>query len=196
MPWNLSQRDGKWCVVKQGESDPVPGGCHASRTDAIKHQRALYASESRMASMYAELDEQPEEVLPEPPVKEEPKPSELVKIEIGKDSEALTASLLERMDAMSQRESETQKALVAALQQIGLREPVVNVEAPNVNVEQPAITVEQPEITVHPPEVTIQAPEVTVNNEYVMPETTTNAKTVTFVRDPLTQRVESAEITE
>ena len=51
MPWRLSQRKGRWCVVKEGESSPVPGGCHDSRADAIKHQRALYANESRMASM-------------------------------------------------------------------------------------------------------------------------------------------------
>lgn len=53
MPWNISRRGGKYCVVKQGESEPVPGGCHASRADAIKHQRALYANEpsARTASL-------------------------------------------------------------------------------------------------------------------------------------------------
>jgi hypothetical protein len=51
MPWNISKREGKYCVVKVGASSPVPGGCHASRADAIKHQRALYANEPRMASM-------------------------------------------------------------------------------------------------------------------------------------------------
>ena len=60
MPWQLSQREGKWCVVKQGETDPVPGGCHPDRATAIKHQRALYANESRMASMYDELVELPD----------------------------------------------------------------------------------------------------------------------------------------
>ncbi|HSE43878.1 MAG TPA: hypothetical protein VLA89_00965 [Gemmatimonadales bacterium] len=58
MPWILSQREGKWCVVKKGETSPVPGGCHDSRAKAIKHQRALYANESRMASMEPLTQEQ------------------------------------------------------------------------------------------------------------------------------------------
>jgi hypothetical protein len=45
MPWRIEQRGGKHCVIKEGESSPVPGGCHESRADAVKHQRALYASE-------------------------------------------------------------------------------------------------------------------------------------------------------
>lgn len=50
MPWSIQERDGKYCVVKEGASNPVPGGCHASRTDAIKHQRALYAAEPNMTA--------------------------------------------------------------------------------------------------------------------------------------------------
>lgn len=50
MPWQISKRDGRYCVIKEGESKPVPGGCHDSRADAIKHQRALYASEPSMAA--------------------------------------------------------------------------------------------------------------------------------------------------
>lgn len=46
MPWDIRMRDGKHCVVKKGESSPVPGGCHATRAQAIRHQRALYASEA------------------------------------------------------------------------------------------------------------------------------------------------------
>lgn len=164
-----------------------------SWADAIKQQRALRANESRVASMYAELDEVVEEA-PEPIKAEVRAGSELVKIEIGKENEALTASLLERMESMSQRENVTQMALIAALQQIGQRESVVNVEAPNVNVEQPAITVEQPAITVHPPEVNVRAPEVTVNHEIVLPAEERNKK-VTFVRDPF-GRLEGAEIGE
>lgn len=62
MPWSVQKRESKWCVVKEGGDVE---GCHASRTDAIKHQRALYSNESRMASMYAELDERVEEVVEE-----------------------------------------------------------------------------------------------------------------------------------
>lgn len=49
MPWSLEKRDGKTCVIKT--SDGSVAGCHASRADAIKQQRALYAKEGRMASM-------------------------------------------------------------------------------------------------------------------------------------------------
>jgi len=45
MPWNIAKRGDNWCVVKEGEDSPIKGGCHASRSDALKHQRALYANE-------------------------------------------------------------------------------------------------------------------------------------------------------
>ncbi len=45
MPWDIKRRNGKYCVVKQGESSPVPGGCHDTQEKARAHQRALYASE-------------------------------------------------------------------------------------------------------------------------------------------------------
>lgn len=47
MPWAIHRRGDKYCVVKQGESSPVPGGCHNSKAKAEKHRRALYASEGR-----------------------------------------------------------------------------------------------------------------------------------------------------
>lgn len=198
MPWNLSQRDGKWCVVKVGESSPVPGGCHATRMEAIKHQRALYASESRMASMYSELDEITEEhaleVVPAVPVSAAA--SELVKIEIGKENEALTASVLAQMEKMSEREAQTQAALVAALHAIGTRSPEVHVAAPNVDVAAPNVTVESPAVTVEAPNVTVEAaaaPNVTVHPEINLPSP---SKTVTFERDPLTGQVSKAEVTE
>ena len=45
MPWRISKRGGRYCVVKEGERKAVPGGCHKTRAEAVKHQRALYASE-------------------------------------------------------------------------------------------------------------------------------------------------------
>lgn len=60
MPWSIKQRDGKYCVVKEGASAPVPGGCHSSRADAIKHQRALYANEpSAMAGSVRDMASAP-----------------------------------------------------------------------------------------------------------------------------------------
>jgi hypothetical protein len=51
MPWRLSERDGKWCVIK--ETDGSVEKCHDSRTKALRHQRALYANEPSMkASVY------------------------------------------------------------------------------------------------------------------------------------------------
>jgi len=53
MPWSVEKRGDNWCVVKEGETAPIKGGCHASRSDALKHQRALYANEpsARRASI-------------------------------------------------------------------------------------------------------------------------------------------------
>lgn len=198
MPWSLSQRDGKWCVVK--DSDGEVEGCHDSRADAIKQQRALYANERRVAAIYEELDEQEvwEGTLADGLEVEEPRhvtpnASELVKIEIGKENEALTASLLERMEAMDLRAAETQQALVAALHAIGTRSPVVNVAAPEVSVEAPNVTVEPPAVTIEAPEVTVEAPNVTVEPQIHLPST---QKTVTFERDPLSGQVTQARVQE
>lgn len=46
MPWRIHRRGGQYCVIKEGMRTPVPGGCHATRADAVKHQRALYAGEN------------------------------------------------------------------------------------------------------------------------------------------------------
>lgn len=185
MPWSLSE--GKIVADPEG----------MSWTEAVKHQRAFLANQSRLASMYAELDaleETPEELVEQATTPElKAAASELVRIEIGKENEALTASLMERMEQMSQREAETQMALVAALHAIGTRESVVNVAAPppaNVTVEaaQPA----EVQVDVHVPEQA--APNVTVNPEIFLPENEVKRK-VTFVRDPF-GKLEAAEITE
>lgn len=165
-----------------------------SWTDVIKQQRARAARDAMYAALDA-VEETPEELIEQATIPElKAAASELVRIEIGKDNEALTASLMERMEQMSQREAETQMALVAALHAIGTRESVVNVAAgpaPNVTVEAPPPA--EVKVDVHVPEQ--EAPEVnlTVNPEIVMPQTP--KKTVTFVRD-YTGRVEGAEIAE
>lgn len=46
MPWKVHKRGDRYCVVKIGETAPVPGGCHGTRAEAIRHQRALYAGEA------------------------------------------------------------------------------------------------------------------------------------------------------
>jgi hypothetical protein len=183
------------------EADGNVMGCHESRTDAVKQSAALYANESRVASMYAELDAQPD---PEPVVQLEVEPvaavSRVVKIEIPTD-EALTASVMQQMERMSERQARTDQALVAALEAIGAKENIVNVHSAPitvnptpVNVEAPNVTVEAPTVNVPPTTVNVAAPNVTVKApDVVLPE---RQKTVTFERDPLTQQVTRAEVTE
>ena len=53
MPWSLEQREGEWCVIK--DSDKSVAGCHETREDALKQQRALYANEPSMSAAVAPL---------------------------------------------------------------------------------------------------------------------------------------------
>lgn len=46
MPYEIRRRERRFCVHKQGEDQPVPGGCHEAREQAVRHQRALYAAEA------------------------------------------------------------------------------------------------------------------------------------------------------
>ena len=207
MPWKLELRDGKHCVVKEGESSPVAGGCHESRADAIKHQRALYANESRMASMYAELDARdPEPAAHEPAAQPgmSAVTAEIMALLLREEKErSLVASVAESQSLISQQFAEAQaerQALVAALGRMG--SPTINLPAPEVNVNVPAaevnftvppaevnVTVESPTVHVPAAQITVQPADVNV----VLPE---RQKTVTFERDPLTQQVTKAEVTE
>lgn len=174
MPWHLERRENRWCVIKDADSSVA--GCHDSRADAIKQQRALYANESRVAAMYADLDSRP---APEPP-QERPVTSangqELVKVVVGSDNEALTASMMQQMERMNERQARTDEALIAALHAIGERETQMTFSAP-ITVEPTPITVE-PAITVAPtpvhvtvdaPQVTVEPPQVTVQAEITTP---------------------------
>lgn len=199
MPWNLSRRDGKWCVVKQGETNPVPGGCHPDRASAIKHQRALYANESRMASMYDELDAQTEPYME--PVAEMSSPVSLELVTMVArmaEEKALVASAAQAREEQQRAEAQLERqALVAALGRIG--QPVINLPAPaapevNVHVPPAEVNFTAPEVNVNvpPAEVTVNSPDVNVTVEAPQPV----QKTVTFERDPLTHEVVKAEVTE
>jgi len=207
MPWQLEHRSEGWCVIKEGESSPVAGGCHSSRADAIKHQRALYANESRVASMYADLDAQPEPtpavVYAEPlPVVQQsslsPLATELVGLLLKDDRErSLVASVAESQAKMAEQQNEDRQALVAALERMG--SPTFNVPAAEVTVNVPpsevSVNVPPAEVTVNVPDVnvSVDAPQVTVRPQINLPSV---QKTVTFERDPLTQQVTKAEVTE
>lgn len=54
-PWEVKEQDGKHCVFKKGGDTPIKGGCHATRNDALKHQRALYAAEPTPTMKYSVL---------------------------------------------------------------------------------------------------------------------------------------------
>lgn len=203
MPWSLKSKDGKWCVVK--DSDGAEVACHDSRADAIKHQRALYANESRMASLYATLDALPD---PEPVVAAvEPAPmmsqvqAEIIALLMREEKErSLVASVAENQELLAQRmqqDQEERMALVAALGRMG--SPTIHIPAqaaPEVTVHVPPAEVNftAPEVNVHvpPAAVTVNSPDVNVTVEAAPPV----QKTVTFERDPLTQQVVKAEVTE
>ncbi len=206
MPWRLESRDGKVCVIK--EADDSVAGCHDSRADAIKQQRALYAREAMTASRYDELDAQPDptpvQVVAPAMVAAassslSPFAAELVSMLLKDDREkSLVASMVDSQAQARQEAAEDRRALVAALQMLG--SPVVNVPAPEVNVHVPEsiVNVNVPETVVNLPEtvVNLPAPEVnvTVRPEINMPAPA--QKTVTFERDPLTQQVVKAEVSE
>lgn len=212
MPWSITRREGKWCVIK--DSDGSESGCHDSRADAVKQQRALYANESRMASMYAELDAMPEEELAPPePVAAAPAAAqapalssvatELVGLILKDERErSLIASLATSMEEIStsmKGQHAERTALVAALENVSapvvnLPAPIVNVE-PQVTVEPPSVTV-TPEITVQAAEITIPAPEVHVHPEVTVQIPEPKPRTVTFERDPLTGSLAKAEVRE
>jgi hypothetical protein len=49
VPWEIVQKDEKYCVVKEDSQSVVPGGCHDSKSDAESHLRALYAAEPKLS---------------------------------------------------------------------------------------------------------------------------------------------------
>jgi len=116
------------------------------------------------------------------------------------EEKALTASAAQAREEQQRAEiQEERQALVAALGRMG--SPVINLpemKAPDVTVNVPPAEVTfhapAPEVTVNvpPAEVTVRSPDVNVTVEAPPPV----QKTVTFERDPLTQQVTRAEVTE
>ena len=53
MPWHISEREGKFCVIK--DDDGHNQGCHDSREKAKKQMAALYAQEDTMTAAVAPL---------------------------------------------------------------------------------------------------------------------------------------------
>lgn len=208
MPWSLERRENEWVVLAEDGSSV---GAYAERSDAIKHQRRLYANDARVAAMYAELDAMPDEVLQQNVVEADPpSPSgmsavtaEIMALLLREEKErSLVASVAESQSLISRQFEEAaaeRQALVAALGRMG--SPVINVPAqaaPEVTVNVPAaevnFTAPAPEVNVHvpPAEVTVNSPDVNVTVEAPAPV----QKTVTFERDPLTHQVTRADVVE
>lgn len=49
MPYSIHKRQNKYCVVKLVGSkiETVPGGCHSTKSKAVKHKTALQIAESK-----------------------------------------------------------------------------------------------------------------------------------------------------
>lgn len=199
MLWSLSE--GK--IIEDPEG--------VSWTEAVKHQRAFLANESRVASMYTELDAVTEEHAEEvEPATEQvqlqhsplsPFAAELVGLLLKDDRErSLTASIAQSQESIAEHLRQTQEerqALVAALATIG--NPTINVSPADVqvdvNVPPAEVRVEAAQIHLPAPEVVVQAaaaPNVTVNPEIILPSP---SKTITFERD-FDGRVTKADVTE
>lgn len=171
MPWSVAKRGDSWCVVKEGETEPIKGGCHASRSDALRHQRALYANESSTASANGPL-----------------------RIELGGVPDETLPVLVASLTAISDRLAETEGALALVMEKLALlasaEPPVVNVSVPepvvNITVPEPVVNVNVPEARV---EITTPTPVVNVELPPVR-------KTVTFERDALSGSVTGAVVEE
>lgn len=161
MPWSIEPRDGRYCVVKQGASEPVPGGCHDKRTDAVKHQRALYANESRVAAIYADLDDVEEAV------EEEQRVAQEIRV-VLEQPEAMTAAVAETLELVREQ--------IAA----GARLHDGLLEALRAAAQQSQIVVEPTPVTVAAPIVHVAAPNVEVHPQIVMQP---DRRKVEFERD-------------
>lgn len=180
------------------------------RTDAIK-ERNKRVAERRITSMVAAITyEEPKP--PEDPrlekalarldaLAEKEERKQQVEIVVSSDKEvqeALIATINQISERMENGERVTE-SLVASLHTLAAQPPpmvTVNVPeqaAPVVNVAAPEVQMPEiviPEIRVPEINVSVPATEVTV----MMPEE--RKRSVTFTRDPLDGRLQSAEITE
>ena len=201
MTWSLQHRDNEWDVVN--DEDESVAGSHPSRVDAIKHQRRLYANETRVASMYAELDSNTEPFV-EKPVSPDISPLSLELVAMiarAAEEKALTASAAQEREEQQRVEIQAERqALVAALGRMG--SPTINLPPAEVNVTVPPaevnftvppaevnVTVEAAQVHVPAAQITVQPADVNVT----LPE---RSKTVTFERDPLTHEVTRADVVE
>ena len=55
MPYEIKRRGDEHCVYKEGDDEPVPGGCHATPEEAGKHKAALDAAMRRRGEMLSDV---------------------------------------------------------------------------------------------------------------------------------------------
>ncbi len=56
MPWEVKKSGSQYCVYKKGASSPIKGGCHSTRSQAVKHMQALYANEPSAVAAAADME--------------------------------------------------------------------------------------------------------------------------------------------
>ena len=166
--------------MKEGESEPIKGGCHASRTDALAHQRALYANESQTAAM--EVDSA--ELIAAFQSSSAPEP---VRIEVGGIPNDALPALVASLEALSERLFTTESALGDVVERLAL---IASVEPPivNVNVPETVVHVHVPDFPEPRVEITTPAPVVNI-------ELPTVRKTIKFERS-LMGSIEGATVEE
>lgn len=184
MPWRIEAREDEWCVIK--ETDGSVAGCHASRTQALKQQRALYAQESQTAAANGTPDPVRVELSATRPDIDEALVASITAVSERlletEDAVGQIALLLKQLsDDVRLDRTAFQEALTAAVQVAPQEPPIVNVTVPVPEVK----------ITVPKSRFAFTNPTPVVN--VTIPG---SKKTITFERDPLTGGVSKAEINE
>lgn len=82
MPYKISKKGGKHCVTLKDSGEPIKGGCHGSRDEAVSHLQALYANDA-MQAIAESFREEDEEIIVD--LVQDPVNEELSKIETEED---------------------------------------------------------------------------------------------------------------
>lgn len=201
MPWSISERDGKFCVVK--DDDGEVEGCHETRAQALAQQRALYSSESATASLEIDwsgldFDPAPKPILLEVGRPPEPPP---LRIEVSPAPVETDEALVAALDALHDRlreSDERQAQIVEAMKELAV---IVNADREQLAASLTALTAaiqDQPAPVVNIPEFP-EIPAAVVN----VPEPVVHVhvprapdKKLKIERDPVSGMIASATVEE
>jgi hypothetical protein len=172
VPWSISEREGRYCVVK--DDDGEVEGCHETREKALAQQRALYANEPGMrASLELDTEALMEEFFPEP---DPPAP---IQVQVEAVAPDFLPALVGALEALSERliaSEERQERIVNVLENLASaaaadRETLIATIRTLVDTEPPFVKVDVP-----------QGPAPLVTVETPRPQRT--VRTVKVERDP------------